>query len=204
MLLEAARRIADEVMVALAPQCERIEVAGSIRRLEPEVGDIEIVYESKLRTMQSSLFDGVATEMYPLAFDLIDELVERGVLVYDTDVRRNGPLYKRMVHMASGVVVELFRATCENWGLILALRTGPAEFNKILVAHGWDPGVNGILPPDVAIQGGTVYVRGVARSVPEETDFFRLINVPCWPPHARHPGRLRLAQKAQATLTSFE
>ncbi len=201
MLYEDARRIAEEVIAALAPQCERIEVAGSIRRREPEVQDIEIVYQSQMAAVQAQLFDVHREALYPLAHDTIERLVSEGVLAYDAVVRRNGPLYKRLIHQASGEVVELFRATAENWGLILALRTGPTEFSKILVSHGWD---RGILPPEVTIRDGSVWVRGTRYPVPEEETFFRLLGVPEWPAPQRHPGKLQLFQKAQSTLTAFE
>ena len=43
MKLQQAREIAEGVKAKLAPHCERIEIAGSIRRGKPVVGDIEIV-----------------------------------------------------------------------------------------------------------------------------------------------------------------
>jgi DNA polymerase/3'-5' exonuclease PolX len=43
MELSRAREIAKRVLVLLRPFCERAEIAGSIRRGKPEVGDIEIV-----------------------------------------------------------------------------------------------------------------------------------------------------------------
>ena len=41
--LEEARRVAEKVVEALTPFCQRIEIAGSIRRGRPFVGDIDIV-----------------------------------------------------------------------------------------------------------------------------------------------------------------
>ena len=38
-----ALEIAEKTKAQLAPYCERIEIAGSIRRKKPDVGDIEIV-----------------------------------------------------------------------------------------------------------------------------------------------------------------
>lgn len=35
--------IAEKIKAQLAPHCDRIEIAGSIRRKKPEVKDIEIV-----------------------------------------------------------------------------------------------------------------------------------------------------------------
>jgi len=43
MNLTEAQRIAQIVKSELSPHCERIEIAGSIRRGKPEVKDIEIV-----------------------------------------------------------------------------------------------------------------------------------------------------------------
>lgn len=43
MKLEQALEIAEKVKALLAPHCERIEIAGSIRRKKPDVKDIEIV-----------------------------------------------------------------------------------------------------------------------------------------------------------------
>lgn len=198
MRLEDARWIAEEVVLELNPYCERIEIAGSIRRREPQVDDIEIVYQSQMAPVPGQLLE---VQEYPLTDDVIQDLVNAGMLRFDEQVRRNGPRYKRLVHVASGAVVELFRATTENWGLILALRTGPADYNKLLVAHGWD---GGVLPVDVKIRDGCVWYRGVVRPVPDEESFFNVIGVPHWPPEHRHPGRLSLWMKAQATLATFE
>lgn len=41
--LAQARAVADLLVSYLAPACERIEIAGSIRREVPEVKDIELV-----------------------------------------------------------------------------------------------------------------------------------------------------------------
>ena len=43
MNLQQAQQIAERIKSELAPHCDRIEIAGSIRRKKPEVKDIEIV-----------------------------------------------------------------------------------------------------------------------------------------------------------------
>lgn len=43
MKLERATIIADKVVTALRPLCERIEIAGSVRRARPEVNDVDLV-----------------------------------------------------------------------------------------------------------------------------------------------------------------
>lgn len=52
-----ALEIAEEIKEALAHHCERIEIAGSIRRKKPEVGDIELLFVPKTGTRQAGLFD---------------------------------------------------------------------------------------------------------------------------------------------------
>ena len=43
MNLERATKIAEKIVSELAPLCEKIEIAGSIRRQRPEVNDIDLV-----------------------------------------------------------------------------------------------------------------------------------------------------------------
>jgi DNA polymerase/3'-5' exonuclease PolX len=43
MLIAQATVIAERVKAELAPYCERIEIAGSVRRRKPQVKDIELV-----------------------------------------------------------------------------------------------------------------------------------------------------------------
>ena len=136
MKWQQAWEIGIEVVEAMSPACDRIMIAGSVRRAKPEPKDVEIVYSPRMQSERVDLFsygDVPATEA------LIRDLVNRSFWNFDKQVKRNGPLYKRMVQcpLASGepVVIELFRANHDNWGYILALRTGPGDFNKIWAAH---------------------------------------------------------------------
>ena len=58
--LNEAHAIAAEIITVLAPHCRRIEIAGSIRRQRPEVGDIEIVGIPEPRGVQFLLRTGQA------------------------------------------------------------------------------------------------------------------------------------------------
>jgi len=184
MNLEQARQIGMEVVEALAPACDRIMIAGSVRRGKPQPKDIEIVYISRTVKEQVNLFewsDVPATEA------MIQEMVDRRYWLFDDVVRRHGPLYKRMMHCATGQIVELFRANADNWGYILALRTGPGDFNKIWVSKPW-PG--GSLPVDIVLKDGFVWHNGRPVPMPTEEEFFERIGLPCWPPGERSAVRL--------------
>ena len=43
MTLEFAQEMAEALVELLAPACERIEIAGSIRRKKPNPNDVEVV-----------------------------------------------------------------------------------------------------------------------------------------------------------------
>jgi len=100
--LEKARAIAEELKALLQPSCHRIEIAGSIRRQKPEVGDIELLCIPKL-------VDGVN-----LLDRKIIDLVAQGILGF----RRNkqgspvcGPKNKLMLHVTSSIGVTIFAET---------------------------------------------------------------------------------------------
>ena len=192
MKLQPAQDIANEIIQALRPDCVQIQAAGSIRRLKPEVKDVEIVYTSQTSSKQMDLF-GDVRQTYFHTDDAINSLIINGILARDTTVPRWGNKYKRVVHCASGIVIELFRTEPDNWGYILALRTGPDDFNKIMVTK---RAKGGALPPDILLKGG--YVWHIERTniqtkipAPNEHGFFALLALPFIPPQERTAERLR-------------
>ena len=74
MNLEQARQIGMEVVEALSPACDRVMIAGSVRRGKAQPKDIEIVYIAKTVKERADLFtwsDVPATEA------MIREMVDR-------------------------------------------------------------------------------------------------------------------------------
>jgi len=184
MKLEQARRIGMVVVEMLAPACERerVGVAGSVLRGKAEPKDIEIVYIPRLVEERINLFE---VAQVPATEGRIAELVRAGFWRFDVEVRRNGPKYKRLVHEASGMVVELFRAEMGNWGLVLALRTGPGDFNHLLVTR-----FRGAMPGNMVMRDGWLWRAGRRVETPTEEAFFEALGVPWWPPQERTVGRL--------------
>jgi len=189
MKLEQMRLVGMRVVEAMAPGCERISIAGSVRRRKAEPKDLEIVYIAQMVERRKDLF---TAEVVPATEGLVIELMASGFWRLDTEVKRNGPLYKRMVMRASSrgpdeVVVELFRAEVGNWGLQLALRTGPAEFNHLLVTP---RSQRGAMPAGMRMAGGWLW-RGEERlESGTEEEFFGQVGVPCWEPGERSEERL--------------
>lgn len=166
MRLEQAERIADRVKAELTPHCERIEIAGSIRRRKPEVGDIEVVCIPKV--VRVGLF-GDLVERSPGYCRIVDQW-ER------IKGRSDGKYTQR--RLPDGITLDLFTATVENWGLILAIRTGSAEYSHNVLATRWVR--RGYVSKDGMLHRGdeTVVVR-------EERDLFDLIGVPWVDPERR-------------------
>jgi DNA polymerase (family 10) len=128
-----ARKVADALAAELTPRCERIEIAGSLRRGKADVGDIEILYVPRIGQVR------VPGELFPRQGSLTDELLEqwlaKRVLVKRPNVNGTtawGAQNKLAVHVASGIPVDLFAATAERWFVSLVVRTGSKEMNTTL------------------------------------------------------------------------
>ena len=57
--LETAAKIAEDLASLLRPVCERVEIAGSIRRGCPTIGDIEIVVIPEIESGWADLFETI-------------------------------------------------------------------------------------------------------------------------------------------------
>jgi DNA polymerase/3'-5' exonuclease PolX len=117
----SARAIAEQTRTALAPYCERIEIAGSLRRRKPQVKDIELV--AIPRRVPTGLFG--------------DELVpdpDFCAVVNQWRKVKGEPtgLYTQRM-LPGGLALDLFLADSDNWGLQLAIRTGSWQFSKYLL-----------------------------------------------------------------------
>lgn len=128
----AALAVAETLLAALAPSCERIQIAGSLRREKPEVGDVEILFCPKFerRPVPGDMFDFRDTN---LAYLAITKLMEQHIL--DKRLNVNGsPVWGRWnklaVHVPTGIPVDLFESTPAKWFNMLVCRTGPRELNE--------------------------------------------------------------------------
>jgi DNA polymerase/3'-5' exonuclease PolX len=124
-----AHVIATQIVSELEPACERITIAGSLRRCEKTVGDIEILYCPRYTTGKRP-GDLVASTI-DLSLAKIWDLINAGVLVRRQNTNGSdtfGPRNKLMRH-ASGIPVDLFATDERSWANYLVCRTGPAAFN---------------------------------------------------------------------------
>lgn len=120
-----AYSLARALVEELAPYCERIEVAGSIRRRAAQVGDIELLCIPKVEQRTLDLFSEVTASDDRLDGKL-QEMISAGILEkrggYGTE-------NKFLRHIESGIPIDIFSTSADHWGMAFLVRTGPAQWN---------------------------------------------------------------------------
>jgi DNA polymerase/3'-5' exonuclease PolX len=115
----------------------RWEFAGSVRRRCQDVGDIEHVVEARFADVAGDDLFG-SPKRVNLLFRRMDELVSK-LSIYRHDYGGGRVKWgdkSRCADASSlGILVQhdVYLADAENWGPLLAIRTGPADFSKQLV-----------------------------------------------------------------------
>ena len=121
MKLQEGLMLADEIMERLRPYCQRIEVAGSIRRQRPSPADIDIV-------------------LIPSNPGQLSQEIDRlGPPIMD------GEKLRRFEY--NGTQVDIYYATPQTWATLLLIRTGSKESNIRLCSRakkrGWHLAASG-------------------------------------------------------------
>jgi DNA polymerase/3'-5' exonuclease PolX len=169
MKLEEALPIAEMVRATLAPHCEpgRCVIAGSIRRRKAEVGDIEIVCIPQQTT--TDLFGGheMACPQFCRAVDQWPKLKGSAT----------GRYTQRWVMEPRQIKLDLFMTRPHAWGMILSIRTGPAEFSAGLASAANARGYR--------MFGGELWRSGRLVNVWDEEDLFRKLDVKWKEPEER-------------------
>ena len=160
MEYQKALSIAEKAKEILSPFCERIEIAGSIRRKKPDVKDIEIVAIPK--PYDTGLFEsGIAT--------IVNQWEK---------VKGELPCKYTQRILPEGIKLDLFFAERGNWGLIYAIRTGSADYSHKILATEW-------VKRGYKSEGGFLTSNGKQVLVPEEKDLFNRIGLTFIEPELR-------------------
>lgn len=187
-LVDAAAAATDLIEL-LSPACERIEVAGSIRRFKDVVHDIELVaipkYESTIPA--PGLFESSEVQVNLLR-QLVDALIGQGRLSMHPDDPKHGERYSKLVDNASGLQLDLFSVDRARWGVILLIRTGSAGYSNWFVKAIRDKGYH--VAEGELHRGGLGCVKGgcVVVPTPEEADVFGATGIPYTFPQHRAAG----------------
>lgn len=173
-----AREVAVEVAVMvhdyIAPQMDRMTIAGSLRRGAKLVSDVELVGQPKLERNLLGEYVEYTSERVQRAFEILG-----GKKI------RAGDRYVR--YEVRGVPVDFFLVhPPAQWGSILAIRTGPRNLSKHAVSELRNRGYRH--------EGGRVLElkTGEPVPVPEEEVFFELAGLPFVKPTERDDLAVRL------------
>lgn len=178
-VLPIARRVVERLLEDDA--VERAEIAGSLRRGEELVSDIEIVCVPR---MDVDLL-GEPTGDCLLTLEVLTASRE-GWLRWRTETHPTPPKDWReprrawsLVVMPYGFPLDLFAVRPPaQWGAILAIRTGPADLSRQLVTDCQRKGLR-------CTEGRLVDRGGQTVPTPDERDFFRLCGGSWVPPEQR-------------------
>ena len=107
MKLKDAQKLSERIMEQIRPFCDRLAVAGSIRRRKSEVRDVDFVLIPK-----------------PLLWHRIIATLQWNM---DAKVLKHGEKAAQLT--IDGVNVDLYSAIEETWEPLLLIRTGSAENN---------------------------------------------------------------------------
>lgn len=167
--LEAAMIIMGKMVNALAPFCERIETAGSVRRLKKEVGDLELV------CVPTPYLDMLGNPTEEHALDYLDWNQYGRVI-------KSGHKYKQ-IELYEGINLDLFMVTPPaQFGVIFLIRTGPADYSHRFVTSKQS---GGMLPSNLKVKDRAIWKGQQLIETPEEQDVYNLIGQPWIPPYER-------------------
>jgi len=200
-----AKTYAEQVIGVMGSECERIAVAGSLRRMKREVGDVEIVLIPKdeeqlvvptIPAGQGALFDDLHKPSLARVYG--HGRIERRLFMYNYEFLKTGPYFKKV--KLGSMAFDIFLTTPAKWGVIFTIRTGSAYFSHKLVtprSHG------GMCPSNLGFQDGRIWRgRHVEDSrtgalsfrkeagtepldTPEEDDVFKALGLAWVPPEKR-------------------
>lgn len=138
--LGEAKEIADQVKCAAAVHCDKIEVAGSIRRQRAKVHDIDFVVATKTDAEWKKIMEELKR------LKAIPNCSGNSVIKAFLPCRNE--LFQ----------VDFYRAKGENFGIHLLIRTGSADHNMWLASFAISKGMRikysqGLLKDDEVIAG---------------------------------------------------
>ena len=144
----------------------------------PPVGTLNFYASlSRLITYTDALDEGVTALLVASPPILAMRPSIKGITAY-------GPKNKLLVHVKSGIGVDIFSTDAENWGMALLIRTGSREFNIRVMARLKQLGMSGHAYPKPG-QGAITSSSGADIFCPDEDIVFRNLGWAYLPPEKR-------------------
>lgn len=130
MKYSLARDVAIQIGEQLMPLCDRVNIAGSIRRGKAEVKDIELIVQpSRVLIPSTELFAPPVQAVRPAFTATVASLGQ--VIKGKSDGRY------MQIALHQGVNLDLFMPDPVDYYRQYAIRTGSAEYSQYVIAGGW-------------------------------------------------------------------
>lgn len=184
--LAQAQALAQDVVKLLAPYCETIDVAGSIRRERADIGDLEMVCVPRmLEQVQEDLFGAAVAVTVVNRLDAFCQLlVDDGIFHHRRDKNGRpafGSKYKRLLF--DGFGLDLFSVLPPaQFGVVYMIRTGSAEFSHRFVTA---QALGGWMPFAYFVRDGALWRGGEMLETPDERSLFDAVGQPYLDPPLR-------------------
>ena len=161
-----AMKAVESVMGVIGPECERLEIAGSLRRKCRDVGDLELV------GILNSIPDLFGYE-HRTSIWVCEKLTRSGYKV--TTSGNKYVMFEVPVRGGTSEIhCDLFLTTPAKFGVISAIRTGPADFSHRLVTS---VEYGGMMPIGMRIDQGYLWQDDVIIPTPSDYALFRAMGV---------------------------
>jgi len=173
MELGEARYIAERVVHKLVPVCERVLIAGSIRRQRPDVHDIDICCIPKRKPIKD-LF-GTIIKHVPIQ-EFCDQIDSWEKLKGEATGKYTQRLFE-------GVKVEISICDASTYSIISLIRTGNSDFTHMLMTRALKCGFQQ--------RDGHLWSNEGQIPIHSEEEYFRWLDLPYVPPQLRDANAFR-------------
>ena len=163
--LHEARFISSRLVEWMRPHCDKLMIAGSVRRQSPTIGDIEILALPTWRKetdlfgdpvkSDNLLYRWATTEAMAMGFKWVKGLAPEG------------GYWK--AELPTGESLDLFLPKPEGWAAQVLIRTGSAEFTRGIMTHAPRRGYR--------FEDGVLKRAGAMVSVSDERELFDLLGL---------------------------
>lgn len=168
-----ARALADKLIALLKPHIVRGNIAGSFRRGKAELSDLDIVVIPQMENIKD-MFDNVIGSQPIQGFISTINSWEKII---------GEPTGKYCKRIIDGHKVEIAITTPKNFGCLLVIRTGDADFTHKLM----------IIARQRGFEQRDGYLYKGDKLIPcyEEKDYFAALGIPYIEPHLRDEHAFR-------------
>lgn len=138
MTHEKANKLAIEIGNKLLPYCDRLNIAGSIRRGKQEVKDIELVCQpKKVKTGDVDLF-GEDTRKEIIHPEFSKTVLSLGKVIKGKTDGRMMQIEVATQGMPKTIMLDLFMPQPADYFRQYAIRTGSSDYSQKVIAAGWN------------------------------------------------------------------